>query len=272
MAPRLDDILEIRGPATPQPRTEIAAAQFDELQRVSNYRLVRKTLRPAGIGSIVFGLIAIATGFGGTEANPINAVLGLIGLFLLLEGIWIVSAPKPGGMIVDGIALLILGLWNIIVTISNSASGGGGGSHFFAILGVWQIIWGCQSFGRYSRFSKLPMSKPSEATLKMINEIVKAITKAKSKDTPDLLEFLTKAFISQQLWKGRLSQDSAVFVQGSGQDVVFSKKNQVQFDKQSKALIGKKIKAAFRLGERSMNGTISPEYFERYEAWKRETQ
>lgn len=272
MTTELDDILET-GEA-PSPRqgpeqdAESADAQFDELQRVSNYRLVRKTLRPAGIGSIVFGLIAIATGFGQMHANPINAILGLIGVFLLVEGIWITAAPTPAGMIVDGIALIVLGAWNVFITIANAASGGGGGPNFFAVLGIWQIVWGCQGFGRHARLSKLPMNKPSEQTLKMIDGIVKDITRGKPKDVPDLIEFQIK----NQIWKGRLSQDSAILVQAAGQDVVFARKAQFQIDQTGKVLIGKTLKASFRLRDKSQNGTISPENFEKYAAWKNEGQ
>jgi hypothetical protein len=244
-----------------------AVSNFAELQRVSNYRLVRKTLKPAGIGSIVFGLIAIAMGFGGMEENPANAILGLIGLFLLVEGIWIVSAPTPIGMIVDGIALLILGSWNIFTTITNSAAGGGNVLHFFAILGVWQIIWGFQSFGRYRRFSAMPMVKPSDETLRQIDDLVNAITKAKAKEQPDLVEFQTTTFTAQT-WKGRLSNDSAVFVEGSGQDIVFARRGDVEFVKQGKALIGKTLKATFKLRDRQLTGTIAPEFIDRFEAWK----
>jgi len=244
------------------------AANQAELQSVSNYRLVRKTLKTAGVGSIVFGLIGMGIGFVGMEENPVNAVLGLIGIFLLVEGIWVVSAPTPTGMIVDGIALLMLGVWNIFTTIANSASNGSDGPHFFAILGVWQIIWGFQSFGRYKRFSAMPMAKPSDATLKRIDELVKAITKAKATEQSDIVEFQTKTFTAQQVWKGRLSDDAAVFVEGSGQDIVFASRPEVEFVKQGKVLIGKTLKAKFKLRDREFAGTIAPESMDRFEAWK----
>ncbi len=250
--------------------SEHTDTRLDDLQRVSNYRLIRKILRPSGIGSIVFGLIAIAMGFRGMGDNPINVILGLIGIFLLVEGVWIVTSPTPFGMIVYGVALIIVGLWNIIITITNSVSDGG--HSFFAILGGWQIIWGCQSFGRYKRFSKLPINKPSDETVKIIDDIVNELTKAKTKDAQDVIEFQTKNQIKNQIWKGRLAQDSAIFVQAAGQDVVFAKKSQVRIDKQGKVLIGKTIKAAFTLGDRNLNGTIDPDTFERYESWKNENQ
>ena len=241
-------------------------AQLDELQKICNYRLVRKSLRPAGIGSIIFGLIAIAMGFGSMDEAPINAVLGLIGIFLLGEGI--VSAPRPGGMIVDGIALVILGVWNILITISNAKSGGGGGFHFFAIIGVWQIIWGCQSFGRYARVSQMAMIKPTDEALKKIDDMVKKVLKAKTRDTPDVIEFQGKGMGAQSLWKAQLSQDSAVFVQVGGQDVVFTRKDQVHIETQGKVLIGKALNAEFRFSDRVLKGTIAPDLFDRYEAWK----
>jgi hypothetical protein len=153
----INDTLGITGSAPARPRLEGAAAQVGKLQGASNYTLLRQTLRPAGIGSIVFGLIAMAIGFASMEENPINALLGIIGIFLLVEGIWIVTAPSPAGILVDGIALLVVGLWNVIVTMSAS----GGGHPIFFLLGVWQIVGGFKSFGRYGHFSKLHMSRSS---------------------------------------------------------------------------------------------------------------
>ena len=62
----------------------------DDLQKAANYRSLRKILRPAGIGSIVFGLIAILAGAPGMNKNIIDAALALIGLFLFLAaGFWV---------------------------------------------------------------------------------------------------------------------------------------------------------------------------------------
>jgi uncharacterized membrane protein len=59
---------------------------IEELQKISDYRTIRKTLRPAGIGSIVFGVLAVVMGIASIEDNSLNAILALIGLFLLVEG------------------------------------------------------------------------------------------------------------------------------------------------------------------------------------------
>jgi len=59
-------------------------------------------------------------------------------------------------------------------------------------------------------------------------------------------------------------------VQVAGQDVVFVKKGGVQIECQGNTLIGKNRKASFKLGDRILKGTISPENFAKYELWKNE--
>ena len=189
MGKDINEILEIRNQSMPE-KEAATVSPFDELQRASNFRIIKKSLRTGGIGSILFGVIAMAVGFGSMNDNPVNAILGFIGVLLFIEGIWLVSDPKPVGMIVDGIALMILGIWNIIITLANTASGGGSG--IFAVLGVWQIIWGIQSFGRYSHFSKLPMHKPTDSLNKQMNTLINEISKSKTKDRTDLIEFRAK--------------------------------------------------------------------------------
>ena len=266
-----DDAEAFLGVSTAPPASgtsyEPPNAEFEELQRVANYRLVRKSLRPGGIGSIIFGLIAIGIGTSGMEANPINGILALIGVFLTIEGIWLVSAPAPVGMIVDGCALLILGIWNISITFMN-ASSGTGSPGAFGIIGVWQIIWGFQSFGRYARFANMPQSKPSAETLQRIDQIVDEMKKATLASDPRLLEFTGKSFSSQQAWRGRLGEASGVFIADGGQDLVFAQKQAVSISSDGKVWIGKSLKATFSIGERNFSGTISPEAFQRYEEWK----
>jgi uncharacterized protein YjeT (DUF2065 family) len=155
MATEVGSILGITGPAALQRSPESADAEAEKLRRASNYELLSKTLRPTGIGSVVFGLIAMAMGFAGMDLNPANAVLGAIGVFLVVEGIWILACSVAGRIDSRRHCSPHRGLWNISVTIS----GGGNNSALF-VLGIWQIVMGCKSFGRYGHFSSLPISGP----------------------------------------------------------------------------------------------------------------
>lgn len=127
-------------------RSAEAAAEVDINEQI------RKQLRSGGIGSVIFGIIAVVMGASTMGDVPLNAGLFLIGLFLLLEGIWLLASPKLIGFKVDGIALGCLGIWNLIVTAHNISQDSGGAA--FGVLGVMQIVWGVQSYKKYDKFKK----------------------------------------------------------------------------------------------------------------------
>lgn len=234
-----------------------------ELQRAADFRTVRKTLKPAAIGSIVFGVIAIGLGIASLKDSPVNAVLVLLGLGLLGEGIWILVQPTPVGMIIDGIALCLLGLWNLFVTILN-ASSGGKGPGAFGILGVFQIIMGIQSFRRYRRFAGAAGGTASAEVIKRVDELVAGVEASSEKASPDIIEFTAKGVA----WKGRLAGDLAVLVAQGEQDVVLARKSEFLITPQEAPGSGKTFKAAFQFGPHNDSGAISPESYQRYERWK----
>lgn len=236
---------------------------IEELQKVADYRLVRKGFKWAAIGSIIFGLIAMGTGFGSIEFSPLNAILGLIGTFLLVEGIWLIRTSNPKGMIVDGIALCILGIWNIIITFINAAAGASG-TTFFAVLGVFQIIWGIQSFRRYRRFSGVSPEKPSEQSLKQVEEIVKSVTKTKPSESENIIELQ----IGKKPWKGELTGGVGVFATVAGDNVIFARRDEVSFTSKGLVTAGKTQNVSIQIRKRTFDGKISPESMEHYESWK----
>ncbi|MEK7241240.1 MAG: hypothetical protein AAB048_00520, partial [Planctomycetota bacterium] len=114
-------------------------------QRVGEYAEVRRRLKWAAIGSIVFGIIAIVMGVTTAGENPLNIGLAVIGGLLFAEGIWLLLTLRPVGLIVDGIMLCILGVWIIFISIYNMTQGSGGISPIFIPLGIFQIYWGVQN-------------------------------------------------------------------------------------------------------------------------------
>ncbi len=245
---------------------------IEELQKVVDYRLVRKNLKWPAIGSIIWGLIAIGAGFGSIEDSSIYVILGLIGAFLLVEGIWLIRAPSPRGMIVDGIALCILGVWNISVTFVWPTVVGAGRADWAAVLGVLQIIWGIQSFRRYRRFSGVPTQKPSEQTMKQADEIIQSVAKTKPSESKDIIQFqMTRGGFGWKSWRGKLSGDVGVFVTSSGDDAIFARRDEVDFISKGKvpiSLPGKTLKVSARIGRGTFKAAMPPESMARYESWK----
>ena len=250
----------------PVPRMP-ATGRVAELQRAANFRTVRRLLRPAGIGSILFGVIAVGVGASTLREQPLNGVLLLLGLFLLGEGIWIVASPSPAGMIVDGIALIALGGWNILVTVVNASQGGGGGPHFFAVLGVMQIIWGFQSFARHRRFAALPMGQPSREAMAWLDEAVKDLGATRPQDAPDCIEFRVKgAKAAPGGWKGKLFPGMALVL--GGVEVIVSGKDETEVTPQGAGASGTDLEARFALGGQTLEGTISQASLDAFRRWK----
>jgi hypothetical protein len=252
--------------------SEVTPQEIEELQKISNYRSVNKVLRWSAIGSITFGLIAVVSGVISIEENPINLVLALIGVFLLIEGIWLILAPNPKGVIIDGIALFAIGIWNIITTMMNWAAGYTNGV-FFYILGFIQIVWGIQSFTRYHHLSRIPSQKPNEESITRVNEIIKSVIKSQPGESKNVVQFeiLGRFQFLGTSWKGKLSGDVGIFANRAGNEAVFTLRDEAQFTKKGKSLSilsGKRINVSMKIGNRKLNGVMSPEFFNRLESWK----
>jgi hypothetical protein len=238
----------------------------EELQKVADYRTMKKMLRPGGIGSIIFGGIAFVMGIISIEDNPLNMFLVLLGIFLFIEGAWLVSSPSPSGIIVDGIALVILGIWNIFITIYNESQGAKGSTNF-ALIGILQIIWGIQSFKRYKRFSNVTTEKPPEESIQRIDEIVKNVLNAKPDFDLDVIQFSTK----NQNWKGKLLPEVGVFVETNGNDVVFVRKELFNVTQYVPNQSGEILKVNFQFDDQEKKGTIPSKSLLKFEAWKNGT-
>jgi len=229
-------------------------SDIQELQQVADYRIMRNTLRGSGIGSIIFGLIGVGLGISAMAENPVNAVLVVIGAFLVLEGIWIVSSPWPGGMILDGLALLAVGGWNIFCTLQSMGVGGGPG--FFGILGGYQIYWAFRSFGRYGRFVHLAgNAAPSAELMGQVDSLIKGILTAKGDDAKCVVQFQD----GNKVWKAKLFDTVAVLIQGNGEDMLFLDRDQVTLTAEPADRKGKQYKATFRTPERAVAGMIAPQ-------------
>ena len=236
-----------------------AGPTASDLDQVIEHRKQRMMMRGAGTGSLIFGVIAIGMGVAMLGENPLNIVLIALGLYLCGEGIWLLAAPGAAGLVAHGIGMLMIGSWNLLITVLEAAAGGRVTK--VAVLGVFQLFWGFQSFWQARKYAISP--KPSDETLKALDALVKSITKAKMANDPTLIEFAANGN-----WKARLSGRQAVFVHQNAQDIVFADQSQVEFVDNGKVLMGSSRKVQFNFGAKKLKGTCSPDAMARYQAWK----
>ena len=244
---------------------------FDELKKASKYLSVPRTVQRIGVGNVVLGFIVMLPGLLTIRESPVNAVLVLLGLLFFVEGIWMIIARNPAGIIITGITRVLLGVWIIGVTILNAVMGTANGSPLFIILGVVFIGWGAMSFRRHKRLSGVLSEKPSEKTLQQLRAIGRGILELTVEGKGYNIEF--KTFSSWGLpknWKGRLEGDTAIFVEKKRKEVFLAKKGEVLFLKSEKLSLRKGYNASFTIGDRTMGGEISSTSFESYEKWMKE--
>src|SRR5260370_28350251 len=79
------------------------------LQRTADYLLVYKRLRTLGRSSIFLGLFNLLASLIPIQGTFICTVLAVIGLCLLVDGVWLLVFPSPHGVLVEGPGLLVIG-------------------------------------------------------------------------------------------------------------------------------------------------------------------
>lgn len=237
----------------------------EELQKVATYWAMPKALKSGGIGSIIFGLIALFVGGSGFSENALNGALFLLGVVLIAEGIWLIVKPVPAGFIVDGSTVVLVGVWNIFVGVLNSSGGDSGGARW-VVFGLFQIYLGIKNIRRYKEFANLP--KPSGEDLQRMVALLKTIKDGSLKQTPDLIEFRRRSFLADHPWKARLFDNVGVFVNTKVGEALIVKKSEIQFTPTGKVLLGKTRKCTLRIGPLSSEGMIHPDSLARFESWK----
>lgn len=243
------------------------ADSVDELQKIAEYRRGRNILRKLGIGGIVFGAINLLVGVPLVAVNPINLILVLIGFLLLVDGICNVVYPTAEGILVDGADFVLVGLWNLAVTVINGMAAAVPDVHW-AVIGVFQLGWAVYRFASYPRFHRAFRERPDPDDVRLMDDLVRKLLKADPKKSPDVITFRAKSFLKEQNWKGQLSGGAALFAEPVGHEVLVARKEDVTVTVRGKVLLGKTLKASIRVKDRTLDGLIGPNSVAKYTAWK----
>ncbi|HET6249620.1 MAG TPA: hypothetical protein VFE47_18170 [Tepidisphaeraceae bacterium] len=182
------------------------------LQHAADYEVCKHNLRRSGIGDMIWGLVCCATGAMLFRYSNLNSLLIMLGLGLVGVGFWITFHPSPIGMVVDGITLLVVAAWNLMVNAMDfigprSAQAAG----FGPVVAFAQIFWGIHRLQQYRRFATAVGMQPSQATLAWFRELSKATLKAKPKKELNSIEFLRRGWFVYERWKGRLMPENGGF-------------------------------------------------------------
>jgi hypothetical protein len=255
----------------PKP-TGAIRSRHAELQRAADQHAVKGSLRGTGIGSIIFGILAVVVGLTALQASAMNLVLVVLGAVLAIEGTFVSLRPRPGGLIFDGLALILVGTWNIVITVIDNIQAAGPGNIFWGIMGGFQWIWGIQRILYYRRFAKVQMQEAADPLVVSWLEQTLAKIKALSpKKDANAVEFLSTNFFGNWKWKGLLQYDGAVFMMiTGGSEILIAPKESLTIEAKmpSKLKPKKLVNFTLQSGEHKVKGKITVEQILRLKAWQ----
>jgi hypothetical protein len=232
----------------------------EQLQEASKHWLLRKDLRQAGGASIFFGLIAIAGGIATLDDSSLNAIVVVLGVLLVIEGVWIYWRPTPSGLLAEGVTVPILGIWNI----SASAVETNEAAMLFFPLGIFQLFWGVHCLRRYKQLAASAADTWSGESVAEVDTIVNRITGVNFLAQPNAIGFR----VGKKGWRGELLGCFAVFLGGNQSEIVVVRKEDVEMEFVQRDSAAKTSTVLIRLEDRTMKAVVTPDCICTYEAWK----
>lgn len=230
------------------------------LQKAAEHAVVRGTLKTSGIFATIFGLLSVFVAI----QPPLDVLLLAVGAALALVGLWNLTNPSPFGLALMAGALVMVGLYNVGSGFLDAAAG-----HRpfvgWQVLGVWQVMWGVQGFGRYQRFKTTFEAAVPKEDLARARGMIGELRKANAKKTPDVIDMATTGF-TPKLIRMRLMPDLALVLLAAGDDVrvVGREDLSIAIEGEPKRM----VKVRIRMGSEELKGAMSSEYYQRFRAWK----
>ncbi len=251
--------IPLEGAAAPAPAIE-AGDENGWLRRALMFHGLARQLRGSGIGSVLFGVLAIAMGASTMGQVPINGALIVLGILLIAEGVWVMAAPSAAGLVVDGLAVMTIGIWNI--GISLAAIGGSSGDSLtgrFLVFGILQLAWGLGRMGQYRRFADLRGFRLDPDGRARLGREIEAVRSATGRR--DVVAFKTGAA------EGRfrlLGDSAALFLRGRFVEVL-SRKDVVCGPVEKSA--GDSLALTLRVKKRKLSAAMTPDNLQRLREW-----
>lgn len=229
------------------------------VRKATEFVVARNTIRIGGIGSTVFGVLALFLGV----IPPADPILLGLGAVLAGTGLWNLTNPGPISLALSAASLAMVGLYNVVGGFVEAAQGV---KPFvgWQVLGVWQLIWSVQEFRRYRRFSAVLSEEPSPEVAQEAKRMVDELRRAKPKTSPDVLEFVAGGW-QPVLIRVRLMPTGALCLIGNGDDVMLLGREGIDLSETGRA--GQHVKVTLRAGSRLFKGAIKAEMLERYQSW-----
>jgi hypothetical protein len=214
-----------------------------------------------------FAVLILAATLMGAQSSAIAALLlGIFAFCLFAEGLWLLIAPAPVGVIADGVTLILIGVFNMGIAILSArfSESRSGGLPWFGYVGVVQVILGVRGMARYRLFAPIGAYRPEPPLLRWGDDALKGLARLRPGRDPGCIAFTAGGMP----WKAYLGPEFAVaHARGSGFAAVLERAQLVITPKPSRPLAGAQ-KVTIVLRDRALDGMMAVRHLEWYQAWR----
>jgi hypothetical protein len=260
---------------------KVELSNNNEIQKTADYYSSMNAPKKRWRTSIVIGCLGILSGiFYSLIFDPINLILIFIGIILLIAGIRARMTTKLNSLLFSGVALLVMGAWNLLVVTSNIYI-------FFTyyrgytmpltlawgiILGIYCLGWAGETFATYRKFSSLQLQKPNDQSIKDLESIITPMTKANADNDHDIIEFTRIGGWSAADYKAKLTRTSAIIVSKDKSEIYFVGPEELAISDKGRMGLTQYRKAEILFKGKKWKGRMKQLSIQRYDLWKTSLQ
>jgi len=241
------------------------SAPLESMQRFADYRNTCKFLLKSGKEGIFIGCFFLLLAWLNFNQGVTDYLYFALGACELLIGLRNRYYPSATGVILDGLMLIILGVWNLswqAIAVAQGAQP----FWFNGFFGILVIVMGVRRTLRYPRVKKAFDDPPTEEQMAWFDEIIKEIKEADVAADADAVEFK-----SGFLWKGKRYGENVIFADKLDMETLIVDRRDIDWTDRGKALFGNHRNVRLRIGERSFPiADFAPDILARLEAWRNE--
>jgi hypothetical protein len=179
----------------------------------------------------------------------------------LADGVWLLSFTAPIAFVVDGAVLMLLGLWNISLSVLGAALGQQPG--FFLIFGGFQVYIGIRRALLYNRYKPLNDFKPDKQTLKEVDALIASVARVDLNAQPNAFTFFMNITVN-----GMLFDEVALMVAHGERFIVTVPKRDLSVRIVGDSTGAKMVEGEMTVGASPMKIRIAPQYVDMIQRWR----
>ncbi len=240
--------------------------RIKRLGMAGSFCLFDKRLRSSGNGSIIWGLLNLAIGGLGLAAHSNWGLVSLLlGLGLVVAGVYERTVRDPKVIIVSAATLALLALWNFTL-IALAATGHGrlalgGRTLYWAIAQAWGAF---ATWKTYSIYKELRDGVDAQ-TVEQVRGHIDELKNTNPDQSLDLIQFDSNAGFVRGTERYRLKPIEDLYMAARCkvqlgrmylQEIVFVPRAEVTFIPEGTKWMSKKMKATVQLGTATLNKVI----------------